>query len=66
VAANGNIYLTSLENGVVTVLKAGVDKPEVLAQNPELAERCAATPAIADDTLYLRTATHLYAFAEKK
>jgi hypothetical protein len=26
----------------------------------------AATPAIADDTLYLRTAGHLYAFAEKK
>jgi outer membrane protein assembly factor BamB len=66
VAANGNIYLTSLESGVVTVLKGGVEKPEVVAQNPELAERCAATPAIADDTLYLRTATHLYAFAEKK
>jgi hypothetical protein len=25
-----------------------------------------ATPAIADDTIYIRTAGHLYAFAEKK
>jgi hypothetical protein len=28
--------------------------------------RVAATPAIADDTLYFRTAKHLYAFAKKK
>ena len=40
------------------------DKPVVVAKNPELGERCAATPAIADDALYIRTATHLYAFAE--
>jgi outer membrane protein assembly factor BamB len=66
VAANGHIYFTSLENGVVTVLKAGSAKAAVAAQNPELGERCAATPAIADDTLYLRTATNLYAFSEKK
>jgi len=39
---------------------------EVLAMNPKLDERTAATPAIADDTLYVRTAKHLYAFAEKK
>jgi outer membrane protein assembly factor BamB len=66
VAANGHIYLTSLDNGSVTVLKAGSDKPEVVVRNPELGERVAATPAIADDTLYVRTAKHLYAFAEKK
>jgi outer membrane protein assembly factor BamB len=65
VAAGGNIYFTSLENGAVTVLKAGSQKPVVMAQNPELGERCSATPAIADDTLYIRTASHLYAFAEK-
>jgi outer membrane protein assembly factor BamB len=65
VAANGYIYLTSLEDGVVTVLKAGSEKPVVVAKNPKLAERTAATPAIADDTLYVRTAGHLYAFAEK-
>jgi outer membrane protein assembly factor BamB len=64
VAANGSIYFTSLQDGVVTVVKAGSKKPAVLASNPELGERCSATPAIADDTLYVRTAGHLYAFAE--
>ena len=66
VAANGHIYFTSLEDGVVTILKAGAKKPEVVAKNPALGERVAATPAIADDTLYVRTEKHLYAFAVKK
>jgi len=66
VAANGHIYFTSLDDGAVTVLKAGAAKPEVVAQNPALGERVAATPVIADNTLYIRTDGHLYAFAEKK
>lgn len=66
VAANGHIYFTSLYDGAITVLKAGADEPEVAARNPKLDERVAATPAIADDTLYVRTEGHLYAFAEKK
>ncbi len=66
VAANGHIYFTSLNDGAVTVLKAGSDKPEVVARNPKLGERVSATPAIADDTLYVRTDKHLYAFAEPK
>src|SRR5258708_11917 len=65
VAANGHLYFTSLENGIVTVVKAGADKPVVAAQNSELGERCPATPAIAGDTLYIRTAAHLYAFANR-
>jgi outer membrane protein assembly factor BamB len=65
VAANGHIYVTSLTDGAVTVLKAGTKKPVVLASNPALGERCSATPAIADDALYLRTATQIYAFSEK-
>jgi outer membrane protein assembly factor BamB len=64
IAANGNIYFTSLEDGVVTVLKAGTAKPERLVKNPKLGERVTATPAVADDTIYLRTASKLYAFAE--
>ncbi len=66
VAANGYIYCTSLDEGEITVLKAGTAKPEVVFRNPKLGERTAATPAIADNVLYVRTAGHLYAFAEKK
>ncbi len=65
VAANGHIYFTSLDTAGVTVVKAGSAKPVVVAQNPELGERCSATPAIADNAIYIRTATHLYASAEK-
>jgi outer membrane protein assembly factor BamB len=64
VAANGNLYFTSLADGTITVLKGGTTAPEVLKKNPPLGERTAATPAIADDTLYVRTANHLWAFAE--
>jgi outer membrane protein assembly factor BamB len=66
VAANGYIYSTSLENGAITVLKAGTAKPEVVARNPGLGERTRATPAIVDNVLYVRTAGHLYAFGDKK
>lgn len=66
VAANGHVYFTSLDDGIVTVLKTGAAKPEVAAKNPKLGERVSATPAIADNTLYFRTASKLYAFAEKK
>jgi outer membrane protein assembly factor BamB len=62
VAAAGRIYVVSLEDGTVTVLKAGTEKTEVLAKNPPLGERVAATPAIAGNVLYVRTAGHLYAF----
>jgi outer membrane protein assembly factor BamB len=65
VAANGNIYFTSLEDGAVTVLSAQSGRPEMVAKST-IGERTAATPAIADDTLYIRTANHLYAFAEMK
>ena len=66
VAANGHIYFTSRDDGVVTVLKAGASTPEVVDTNPKLGERVSATPAIADDAISIRTAGHLYAFAEKK
>jgi hypothetical protein len=61
-------FLNGMPSGCcpLTVLKAGSDKPEVLATNPKLGERTAATPAIADDALFVRTEKHLYAFAEKK
>jgi outer membrane protein assembly factor BamB len=66
VAANGHIYFTSLDGGAVTVLKAGTAKPERVAKNAKLGERVVATPAIADNAIYIRTETKLYAFAEMK
>jgi outer membrane protein assembly factor BamB len=65
VAANGYIYFTQRDEGVITVLRAGTPTPEVVAENPALGELVSATPAIADDVLYVRTEGHLYAFAEE-
>jgi outer membrane protein assembly factor BamB len=65
VAANGYVYFTTLENATITALKAGSKKPEVVVKNPKLGERTAATPAVADSTLFVRTEKHLYAFTEK-
>jgi outer membrane protein assembly factor BamB len=65
VAANGNIYFTTLEDGKITVLEAGAAAPEVVAENEPLGEKVGATPAIADNTLYVRGDAHLYAFAEE-
>ena len=66
VAANGNVYFMSLDDGTVTVLEGGAPQPKVVAKNPALGERSAATPAIADDTLYIRTEKHLYAFKSQE
>ena len=60
VAADGRIYLASLA-GKLTVVQAGGAKPEILHQ-ADFGERILATPAIVGDMLYLRTATHLWAF----
>jgi outer membrane protein assembly factor BamB len=66
VAANGHIYLISLADGAITVIKGGANEAEIVAKNVPLGERVAATPAIADDTLYVRTARHLYAFSNQE
>jgi outer membrane protein assembly factor BamB len=63
VVANGHIYLTAL-NGDVTVAKVG-SSPDVVFRG-KLGERTQATPAVVDDTLYVRTAGNLYAFSEQK
>jgi outer membrane protein assembly factor BamB len=59
VAANGHVYFASVR-GIVTVLAAG-DTLKVVAQN-DVDERLYATPALVDDTLYLRTTRSLCAF----
>ncbi len=59
VAADGRIYLASLP-GKLSVVKAGGELPEILHQ-VDFGERIFATPALVEDTLYVRTQTHLYA-----
>ncbi len=59
VYADGHIYFTA-RDGTVTVIRSGVDTLEVVAEN-SLGEPIAASPAIADGTLYLRTYDALYA-----
>jgi len=61
VAADGRIYVASM-SGVVTVIEAG-DTLKVLARN-DLGEAIAATCAIADNKLYIRTASAMWAFGE--
>lgn len=62
VAAAGRIYALS-EHGTVDVVAAG-DRFELLAEN-ELGARCLATPAIAEDELFIRSEDTLYCFAEQ-
>jgi outer membrane protein assembly factor BamB len=59
VAADGRIYLVNL-SGKAATITAG-DKAEVLWR-ADFGERIAATPAIVDNTLYVRTETKLFAF----
>ncbi|MDO8540951.1 MAG: PQQ-binding-like beta-propeller repeat protein [Opitutaceae bacterium] len=63
VAADGRIYVASLP-GKLTVVKAGGVKPEILHQ-VDFGTRILATPALVGENLYLRTATHLWAFGKK-
>lgn len=58
----GDRILAISQPGVAVVWRAG-DALEVLTRN-ELGETVLATPALADDVLYLRTATRLFAFRE--
>ncbi len=64
VAANGHLYLSGLD-GTIAVMVAGEDAPDVI-HSVKLAEPVRATPAIAHDTLYVRSDKFLYAFAAKK
>jgi outer membrane protein assembly factor BamB len=58
-AGDGKIYVAS-RRGVVMVLEAA-DNLNVLARN-DLQEEISATPALADNKIYVRTSTHLFAF----
>jgi outer membrane protein assembly factor BamB len=62
VLADGRIYVAS-DRGTVTVIKPG-DALEVVAHN-ELGDPIMASPALADNTLYVRSAKQLWAFRAK-
>ncbi|RPJ29478.1 MAG: hypothetical protein EHM35_13330, partial [Planctomycetaceae bacterium] len=59
---NGLLYCIDRE-GRVAVLKAGPNY-ELLAVNP-LGEKSHATPAVAENTMYLRTYSHLISIGER-
>lgn len=62
VAADGRVFFASL-NGKVTVVEAGGDAPKI-SHAAEFGERLAATPALVENNIYLRTPTALYAFGK--
>ena len=61
IAVGDKIVIASVA-GVVTVIEAA-DELKVLGRN-DFGERIYATPAVAGDRLYVRTADHLYALGE--
>jgi outer membrane protein assembly factor BamB len=60
IAADGRVYMASSE-GVITVIAADGNQLKVLARN-EVGEDLISTPAIAGNTIYVRTLRNLYAF----
>jgi outer membrane protein assembly factor BamB len=63
VLANGKLIVAS-DRGTMTVVKAG-DDFEVLAHN-ELGEPILASPALAGNTMYVRSLTRLWAFKDRQ
>ena len=61
ISGDGKIYVMG-ENGFLVVLRSG-PKVDVLAKN-DMGDSCVATPAIADNRIYVRTLNKLYCFAE--
>ncbi len=60
--AAGDKLVTASTRGVVTVIQVD-DDLNVLARN-DFGEKIFATPAVAQNTIYLRTVTHLYALGQ--
>ncbi|MBP7053796.1 MAG: PQQ-binding-like beta-propeller repeat protein [Phycisphaerae bacterium] len=60
--AGGDRIVVASTRGVVTVIQVA-DELKVLARN-DFGEKIFATPAIADNRIYLRTVGHLYALGE--
>jgi outer membrane protein assembly factor BamB len=63
IAGDDKIYLVNLK-GKVTILKAGIDW-KILAST-DLGDEVIATPAIADQRIYIRTTKSLFCFGSKR
>jgi len=64
VLADGRIYVTSENEGLTSVYRAG-PKFELLAENP-LDDYCLSSPAISDGQIFIRTTGHLWAIGQRK
>jgi outer membrane protein assembly factor BamB len=68
ILADGKIYVTTEEEGVTTVFRAG-PKFEILASNSLLGDcspYCLSTVAISDGQLFMRTSSYLWAIGQRK
>jgi outer membrane protein assembly factor BamB len=68
ILADGKIYVTTEEEGVTTVFRAG-PKFEVLASNrlaDDCSPYCLSTVAVSDGQLFLRTSSYLWVIGERK
>jgi outer membrane protein assembly factor BamB len=67
ILADGKIYVTTEEEGITTVYRAG-PKFEILASNrlaDDCSPYCLSTVAVSDGQLFLRTASFLWAIGER-
>jgi outer membrane protein assembly factor BamB len=68
ILADGKIYVTTEEEGLTTVFRAG-PKFEVLSSNrllDDCAPYCLSTIAISDGQLFIRTSSYLWAIGDRK
>ena len=68
ILADGKIYVTTEEEGVTTVFRAG-PKFEILSSNQlagDCSPYCLSTVAISDGQIFLRTSSYLWAVGERK
>jgi outer membrane protein assembly factor BamB len=68
ILADGKIYVTTEEEGLTTVFKAGPEF-EILSSNSLLGDcspYCLSTVAISDGQIFIRTSSYLWAIGERK
>jgi outer membrane protein assembly factor BamB len=63
VLAEGKIYITSENEGLTSVYRAG-PKFELLSENP-LNDYCLSSPAMSDGQIFIRTTGHLWAIGKR-